>query len=422
MCIRDRLSKLIPRDEKFAIAFSGGGDSTALVHALRNHAQAKYVYIVDHDLREGSKEEAQAANAVAISCGFDAKVMKWQHNSPSSALQEQARNARYALMGVQCRKDEIKYLLTAHSENDQAETLLMRYERKTDWRGAAGMTELTYGAIWPQLATVNIVRPLLRVSREVLRDYNQSHNLTWTEDPSNENRDYARIRARDYLKARPALRADLLETADKMREALDIEKSILRSQLSRLGKVDENGIIYLNEPPLPELMFHCLRCAGGQGVMIDLAKIKGLLSRIRRPSFKSATLGGAMVAKHKSGFIICRDPVAAKGRQDSHHQRRDIRRKLSLRLSDTPRIWDGRFLVTGPNRRSYMGAVYHNSESLRKEHRQALKAVPAPARPTLPVSKKENSIRLLGAGVEGMRISKSLVKSRLEAALGGQIP
>jgi len=417
-----KLSELIPKDTPFAIAFSGGGDSTALVHALKDHPQARHVYIVDHDLRAGSKAEARAAMAVAVKCGYDAKILKWNHNSPETAIQEKARSARYDLMGQACRKEGIEYLLSAHSEDDQAETLLMRYDRMTDWRGAAGMAELTYGAIWPQLATVNIVRPLMGVSREALRDYNRSHNLTWTEDPSNENRDYTRIRARDYLKARPALRSTLLKTADKMREALDTEKSMLRSQLSQLGRVDENGIIYLTQAPLPELMFHCLRCASGQGAMIDRAKIKSLLSRMRRPSFKSATLGGAMVAKHKSGFIICRDPVAAKGRQDSHHQRRDIRRKLSLRLSDTPRIWDGRFLVTGPKHRSYMGAVYHNSESLIKEHREALKAIPLPARPTLPVSKKENSIRLLGAGIEGIHIAKSLVRSRLEAALGGQIP
>jgi len=114
-------------------------------------------------------------------------------------------------MGEHCRRDGIAYLLTAHSEDDQAETLLMRYERKTDWRGAAGMAELSYGAVWPELASVNVARPLLGVTRQSLRDYNLTHKLRWAEDPSNENRDYARIRARDYLKLRPDLRKDLLD-------------------------------------------------------------------------------------------------------------------------------------------------------------------------------------------------------------------
>jgi len=68
-----------------------------------------------------------------------------------------------------------------------------------------------------------------------------------------------------------------------------------------------------------------------------------------------------------------------------------------------------------------MGSVYLNSENLTEEQSRILKSIAAPARPTLPVSKKENSIRILGAGDHGYRATKSLVKTRLEAALGGKI-
>jgi len=419
--LNQKLSALIPKDASFAIAFSGGGDSTALVHALKDHPQARHVYIVDHDLREGSAAEAQAANDFALACGYDSRVLKWLHDKPNSALQEKARKARYGLIGDQCRKDRIKFLLTAHSEDDQAETLLMRYERKTDWRGAAGMAERTYGAVWPELVSINLVRPLLDVRRETLRDYIGAHDLKWAEDPSNDNRDYARIRARDYLKTRPDLGKLLLDTAAEMRAALDKEKSMLRLQFSHLGQVDEYGIITLADVTLSELMFHCLRCAGGQGGIIDRAKIKSLLSRMHEATFKSATLGGAMVAKRKTGFIICRDPVAVKGRQDSHHERVKLRRRLNLRLSDIPQLWDGRFLVSGSRQRSYMGSVFHNRALMTDAQKKMLKGIPAPARVTLPVSKMKDSIRILGADSEGSHITKCIVKTRLEAALGGQI-
>lgn len=96
--LNQKLSELIPKGEPFAIAFSGGGDSTALVHALKDHPQAKHVYIVDHDLRAGSGAEAQAAKDFALACEYNSKMLKWKHNSPSSALQEKARKARYGLM------------------------------------------------------------------------------------------------------------------------------------------------------------------------------------------------------------------------------------------------------------------------------------------------------------------------------------
>ena len=418
--LNKKLSALIP-DAPFAIAFSGGGDSTALVHALKDHPQAKCVFIVDHALRKRSDIEAEAAARFARECGYEAEILTWRHDSPETAIQEKARCARYGLMGAACRKIGIKYLLTAHSEDDQAETLLMRYDRKTDWRGAAGMAELNYGPVWPQLAMVTLVRPLLGVTRQALRDYNRAQNLTWIEDPSNQSRDYARIRARDYLSSRPDLRDDLLNTGKFMRGHMQEEGALLRQQFAQIGQIDPHGIITLAGLPYPELLFHCLRAGGGQGGVIDRAKIKKLLVKMRAPDFKSATLGGALVARHKDGFVICRDPVAVKGREDSHHSRKGLRERLGMRLNLDPQIWDGRFSVTGPEHHSYMGSVHQETALLKPEQREALKAIAAPARPSLPVLKDENGIRIVGHQDMGSRTVMSLVQMRLEAALGGKL-
>jgi len=415
------LSRLIPKEEPFAIAFSGGGDSTALVHALKDHPQAKSVFIVDHNLRAGSEAEAQAAKDFAVKCGYDTVLFTWKHNSPKTALQEKARKARYGLMGDECRKRKIKYLLTAHSEDDQAETLLMRYDRQTDWRGAAGMAEQSYSPVWPELAMVHLLRPLLTVRRDSLRDYNRKHSLSWAEDPSNENRDYARIRARDYLESKPNLRESFLQTARDMRACLVEEKAVLRKQFSDIGQINSHGIITLSDMPLPELMLHSLRCAGGQGGLIERAKIRKLLVKMRLPSFKSSTLGGALVAKDKTDFVICRDPVSVKGRDDSHHDRQDMQERLQFTLSNYPQIWDGRFSVRGSNPHSFVGAVSHKLESFSKEDHKVLKKIPTAARQTLPVSVEKNAIQTIGHQDLGAQRVISLVKTRLEASLGGKL-
>ena len=419
--LNKKLSELIPKDAPFAIAFSGGGDSTSLVHALKDHPRAKCVFIVDHALREGSDIEVESAARFARQCGYEAETLTWRNDSPETAIQEKARCARYGMMGDACRRLGIRYLLTAHSEDDQAETLLMRYDRKTDWRGAAGMAELSYGPVWPQLAMVTLVRPLLGVTRQALRDYNRNENLTWIEDPSNESRDYARIRARDYLSSRPDLRDELLSTGKLMRGYMQEEGALLRQQFVQIGQIDSHGIITLSGLPYPELLFHALRAGGGQGGIIDRAKIKKLLAQMRTPGFKSATLGGALVARHKDGFVICRDPVAVKGREDSHHSRKALRGQLGMRLNAHPQIWDGRFSVTGPKHRNSMGSVHQDAALLKPEQRKALKAIPAAARPSLPVSKRENDIRIMGQQDSGSRTVISLVQMRLEAALGGKV-
>ena len=64
-------------------------------------------------------------------------------------------------------------------------------------------------------------------------------------------------------------------------------------------------------------MTHLLRAAGGQGQPIDRAKVRRLMGLMRADTFVSATLAGALVSKDKDGYIICRDPVAVKGRDGS---------------------------------------------------------------------------------------------------------
>lgn len=419
--LNQKLTALIPKGEKFAIAFSGGGDSTALVHALKDHPQARHIYIVDHALRKGSATEANAAKAFALTCGYDVKLLKWKHNSPTTAIQEKARIARYALMGEQCRKDNIQYLLTAHSEDDQAETLLMRYERKTDWRGAAGMAELSYGPVWPKLALVNIVRPLLNVTRQELRDYNLTQGLGWTEDPSNQNRNYARIRARDDLKNFTNMKAGLLTTAADMRAALEEEKKVLREQFISIAQMNPNGYITLADVPLPELMLHMLRAVSGHNGLVDRAKIKRLVGTMRGKAFKSGTLAGALIARLDNGFVMGRDPVAVKGRRDNPKAHDALQKHLGLRLKDEPQIWDGRFIVHG-SPTCHLGTVHAHASNLSKVQKTMLQKIPAIIRPTLPIMRCEAVIKHIGYcdghNSEGII---SLIRPRLEASLGGKL-
>jgi len=421
--LNQKIADLIPKGESFAIAFSGGGDSTALVHALKDHPQARTVYIVDHDLRKGSNEEAVAAKDFAVACGYDSKLLKWEHNSPSSALQEKARKARYSLMGDQCRKDGLKYLLTAHSEDDQAETLLMRYDRQTDWRGAAGMAEVTYGPVWPELAMVNVVRPLLDKSRQALRNYNREHNLSWAEDPSNQNRNYARIRARDYLAEHPDTRALLLDTASELRQGLSQERDVLRDEFKSFVRVDDYGIIYLSAIPSTELLLHLLRAAGGQGTAIDRSRVKQIREDMHQPDFKAATLGGALLKPHENEFSICRDLVAVKGR----HENSSIIPTGERVIEAYPQIWDGRYVHGGVPSFGGQGenritSLYALRQTFKKLGVKRFKNLPAQARPTLPAWLHEGVLQSLGCQHGEGFVVKCLVESRLHAALGIKTP
>ena len=409
--LTSQLAQLLPnKTARFAIAFSGGGDSTALVHALKDHPQRGPVFIVDHALRAGSKAEAQVAKSFAQNCGYDTQVLTWENNAPKTGLQEKARRARYGLMGEACHSHNIEYLLTAHNQDDQAETLLMRYDKQTDWRGAAGISQLSYAPVWPELARVNICRPLLDVSRQELRDYNKAHNLVWVEDPSNENRDFSRIRARDYLKTRSSLKADLIDTARELSQGVSWEHENLRAELTS-AKFGLAGDMTFQSMPSIELFGLALRCVGGGGAPIPRQRLAVLHHKLKTGEVSTMTLLGAQAVKDGQNLVLSRDIVAVTGRRDIGLKPR----ASSMPLKGEAQIWDGRFMVSSNTQDLHVQANYGVNLPLSKALTASLSKLHKSVRPTCPVIIQDGTAFAVHE-IEAAKVI-SLIKPRLEAAL-----
>jgi len=89
--------------EPAAIAFSGGGDSTALLHACAAHPFITHAFIIDHALRAGSAAEVERSAEFARSLGYQVRTERWTHEGVISGIQVKARQYRYAAMGQMCR-------------------------------------------------------------------------------------------------------------------------------------------------------------------------------------------------------------------------------------------------------------------------------------------------------------------------------
>jgi len=405
---------LLTKGQDFAIAFSGGGDSTALLHLLKDHPRARTALIVDHGLRRGSQDEAQQARAFAQACGYEAHILVWTPQKSLAALQERARIARYGLMGEFCRNNSITSLLTAHTQDDQAETLLMRYERQTDWRGAAGMAEKTYAPLWPELALVNLLRPLLDVRRQDLRLYNQARQITWIDDPSNENRNFARIRARDTLMTTPALRRCLLEPVSDLQSGIRAEKIRLREWAADNLTLNDVGYADLKAIPPPQLLAHLLRIISGTGGPIDRQRLSRLRRSMRDPDFKAATLAGAQIVKSAQAYVITRDLAIVKGRANSKRQLQP----LTLR-NDTI-MWDGRFIITVGDMPIRLIPAMGMGAQLRRRDKARFQAIPPAVRPSTPLAlDDQGAIVLMGGGLTRAVEIKPVAALRLAALLAG---
>jgi tRNA(Ile)-lysidine synthase len=172
----------LARHRHVLLAVSGGPDSTALMLLAARHAAASLtigVATVDHGLRPGSALDAEAVVKVGRSLGLDPVVLRWEGPKPTGAIQEKAREARYALLAAHATAIGATAVVTAHHADDQAETVLMRLVRGS---GPAGLAAMRPDA---SLGAVRLLRPLLPVDKARLVATVRAAGLPVLNDPMN---------------------------------------------------------------------------------------------------------------------------------------------------------------------------------------------------------------------------------------------
>ena len=206
-----RESGLVRAGEPLLVLVSGGGDSVALLDLAVRLGAAVSVLHVNYGLREGADADEDFVRDVTGRLGVTLHAHRV--TLPDGNAQEQARDARYALAEQLAEGD----YAAAHTASDQAETVLYRLAVSPGSRALHGMA--------PRRG--RLVRPLLGVTREEVRDYLRARGLEWREDPSNADRRFARARVRhDVLDAlhelSPAVERTIAETARQLRDEAEV--------------------------------------------------------------------------------------------------------------------------------------------------------------------------------------------------------
>jgi len=208
------------RPELLGVAVSGGSDSMALLDLMiwigRDQGFEVRAVTVDHGLRAEASDEAAQVAAYCRDQGVGHDVLVWNGWDKRGNLQAKARKARYGLISQWAERLGVDIVALGHTRDDQAETVVMRLARASGVDGLAAMPERF---VRDGLA---FVRPLLRVQREVLRDYLRDRDVTWCEDPSNEDDSFERVRARKAMAVLGGLGIDtdaLVTVADNARAA-----------------------------------------------------------------------------------------------------------------------------------------------------------------------------------------------------------
>jgi tRNA(Ile)-lysidine synthase len=421
----------VPRDGKrLAVAFSGGGDSTALLSLLLKWANGVevYAFIVDHGLRAGSADEAELAVGRARHMGAQAEIFtcQWPNGIPTTGIQEKARKARYQRLAHACGRFDISGsgLFLGHNRDDQAETVFMRDEAGSGWRGLAGMAEHAAFPVCPSVADVSVMRPLLTCSRQELRAYNRANGLVWIRDPSNENRSFARIRARDFLSANLQEQDKYLMVSRAASEVLAQERIRLRDYIRPTTQVFDWGGIsllpsfhHVSVGQAAEALKYIIPAYSGQGQIPSYDKRMNLARRMRYANFSGATLGGLRFVPYKNALLCVRDLGGLTGRHN-------VPALAPLWLNagvENEQEWDNRFGVVSADE-AHVDVVGNHMDRLTAPQRTALASIPAPARKTLPVFIQDGRIAFIPFVQNNDALkhyqARPLAHSRLSALLG----
>ncbi|WP_336331744.1 tRNA lysidine(34) synthetase TilS [Pseudomonas putida] len=219
------------------VAFSGGLDSTVLLHLLaeqaRKHASPPLRAIhIHHGLQPAADAWPAHCQAICDNLGIELQVIHVQV-SPGASLEQAARDARYTAFKNALGPGDI--LFTGQHRDDQAETLLFRLLRGAGLRGLAAMPGQR------ALGQGYLARPLLGRSRQQLQDYAKAHELVWIEDPSNADTQFAR----NYLRGEvfpqlqqrwPQASQNLARAAEHLGEALGLLDEVAQGDLALAGQ------------------------------------------------------------------------------------------------------------------------------------------------------------------------------------------
>lgn len=187
-------------DGAMAVAYSGGLDSTVLLHALASLKLPVSPVHVNHQLQAVALQWETHCSAVCESMGVPLKVLRIDVPPGHQGVEGQARQGRYRAIQTWMTAEHMRVLACGHHLDDQIETVLLQLFRGSGLRGLAGMRMWgPSGVDRTEFPNIVLFRPFLELSKSDLLAYANAFKLTFVEDPSNSDTAYKRNWIRQSL-------------------------------------------------------------------------------------------------------------------------------------------------------------------------------------------------------------------------------
>ena len=406
----DRLGPFEPSPQ-LAVAVSGGADSLALTLLAHRWARARgggiTALTVDHRLRPESAAEADRVGIWLGTRGIRHEILVWHGPYPLNDLQAAARAARYRLLAQWCRREHCLHLLTAHHQDDQAETLILRLGRGSGLNGLAAMAPIV------EEAHHRLLRPLLDVPAARLRATLVDLGQDWIEDPSNRNPAFARVRVRalkDPFGAAGLTSTRLAETARHLGRARAALEGAVERALAEAVAPHPAGFALVDPTPLAGAPDEIgLRAVAALVTAVGGNEFPPRFDRLERAAEAlfsgrlgaGRTLGGCRLVPWRGRVLVVREPAA-------------VAPPVALPANGAELVWDQRFVIRAePGAGGVTVGPLGAAEAARVggiAERPGTPYLPSCVRATLPAFRREGSLigvphlgwRHAGAGIDAV--------------------
>ena len=304
------------------LAVSGGPDSVALMWLAarwrRSLARGPRLTVVtiDHGLRREAAREAREVKRLAAGLGLTHRTLRWRGAKPKTGLPAAAREARYRLLAQAARVSGASHVLTAHTRDDQAETLLMRLLRGSGLAGLSAMAQVS------ERDGIILARPLLDVPKSQLIATLKRAKVGFADDPTNRDTAFTRPRLRALLRVLAAEGGDvrtLARLATRLARA-NTAVEVLADGAERFLRLRDRGdapqagarsfeasaFAVLPEEVRLRLLLRAINALGHEGPA-ELGKVEGLLAVLDQANAahpRAAANGRPVLRQTLAGALI----------------------------------------------------------------------------------------------------------------------
>ncbi len=312
--------------DRVCVAVSGGADSVALLRVLLElRAELGIVLAVAHFNHRLRGQDAEADQAFAAELAHhhgleffsDCGDVRSYAASSKLSIEAAGRELRYQWFVRLAEERRFDSIATAHTLDDQAETVLLKFLRGAGTRGLAG--------IYPSLEVstgnpVRIVRPMLRVTRNEVESYLTSLGQPWREDESNLDHRFARNRARHELLPllerdyNPNLRRVLSDTADLSRADEDYWQALVEREFESRAQTRQISLNNFRELPLALQRRLLRRLAETQDLTLEFEHVERLLRCALGDTHRTELPGGWLASRQGD----CLELHAPAAKQECH--------------------------------------------------------------------------------------------------------